>query len=221
MESRFQKILLSDWSRVFLFIFVPSLYSTLFWPRSSTDLHHVVVRLKTATCDVVLIVELRKRLKPRMPLNIIVSLQMIQSCNFPTWTVVCYVTLLASVYVTFTCQDSCLEGGRSQQSVNMKADVWTRFRFNGRHIEMHRESWIVIESWVQGRFRLYATRSLNLEGRVCLKRQTNKKNWNIKFKKTKNKLFEDIERLQNHLFNVRFLFFQVELSLFVHFVPYV
>lgn len=114
-----------------------------------------------------------------------------------------------------------LEGGRSQQSVNMKADVWTHFRFNGRHIEMHRESWIVIESWVQGRFRLYATRSLNLEGRVCLKRQTNKKNWNIKFKKTKNKLFEDIERLQNHLFNVRFLFFQVELSLFVHFVPYV
>lgn len=84
-----------------------SLYSTLFWPRSSTDLHHVVVRLKTATCDVALIVELRKRLESRMPLNIIVSLQMIQSCNFPTWTVVRYVTSLASVYVTFTCQDSC------------------------------------------------------------------------------------------------------------------
>lgn len=33
-----------------------------------------------------------------------------------------------------------LEGGRSQQRVNIKADVWTRFRFNGRHIEMHRES---------------------------------------------------------------------------------
>lgn len=43
----------------------------------------------------------------RMPLNIIVSLQMIQTCSFPTWTVVRYVTLLASVYVTFTCQDSC------------------------------------------------------------------------------------------------------------------
>lgn len=59
-------------------------------------------------------------------------------------------------------------------------------------------------------------------GRTCLPEETDEvKKCNIKFKKTKNKLFEDIERRQNHLFNVRFFFFQVELRLFVHFVPYV